>query len=510
MKVLILPSVFPDTIADMYDEAYINSQLGKEVYVIDCNHSIGVCWHNLSSNKSRCSFCEKYRRMMRKKIPDSINIKEISSYIEIKDTENCKKLRFEYNTIQDIKRITYMGVNLGYCCLSIYISKTRNNSPSLDERFRTFFDHLLQQTALYTIAINKALDLIKPDYLYVFNGRCTNSRPGIELAKQKGVYYICSEVKTVFPGKKIRKYFHNAMPHSIQKNEEMVFDTWNHSTLDDNDKEYLGRRFFESKIKKVFGGDTNYTVNQEDNLMPDKWDDQKHNIVIFNSSEDEFSSIGDEYESKQLFNSQLVGIKKIAELLDERTDMHLYLKVHPNLNKIQYRYHLDLYKLEKTYKNITVIPGTSKISTYSMMARADKIIVFGSTAGLEAAYMKKPVILLCGAMYYNMGCCYVPHDISTLKELLFNKELKTCYNENVLKVGYYWMDYFLPTPTYFNIEKTNYSVKIMGRVFNATLYPYKKIFGSKVLCRLYENMIETIETKIHHAKYPIPYEEEVD
>lgn len=509
MKVLILSSVFPDTIANMYDEAYINCQLGKEVYLINCDHNIGVCWHNPSSNNARCIFCKRYRRKMASQIPSNINISEVSKYLDKEDFQSIENLKFFYNTLQDIKCIVFMGVNIGFCCLSVYISSTRNNNPKIDDKFRLFFDHLLRQTALYTIAINKAMDEIKPDYVYVFNGRCTNSRPGIELAKQKGIHYICSEVKTVFPGKKIRRYFYDAMPHSIKKNEEMILLSWENSSLDDKEKEYLGRRFFESKIKKVFGGDTNYIANQKDDKMPSNWDESKHNIVIFNSSEDEFSAIGDEYESKQLFKSQLDGIKYIARILEKRDDIRLYLKIHPNLKNIKYKYHTDLLKLESDFKSITVIPGNSDISTYGMMSKADKIIVFGSTSGVEAAYMKKPVILLCGAMYYDLGFCYVPHSEKELENLIYDKELKNLYNDNVLKVGYYWMDYFLPTPTYLNIERDNKQISICGKKTVAALYPYKSIFHSRLLFRVYENIIESVEKILRNGKYKLPIEEEI-
>lgn len=508
MKVLILPSVFPDTIANMYDEAYINKQLGKDVYMVNCDHSIGVCWHNPSSNKARCYFCERYRKKMVKKIPCGINVSTVSSFIDDKILDEVEKLNFTYNTIQDIKELVFMDVNIGYCCLSIYISSTRNNNPKIDQAFKTYFDHLLKQTALYTIAINSALDTIKPDYLYVFNGRCTNSRPGIELAKQKGIHFICSEVKTVFQGKKIRRYFYDSMPHSIRKNEEMILRSWENSSLEDKEKEYLGKRFFESKIKKVFGGDTNYIANQKDNKMPADWDDSKHNIVIFNSSEDEFTSIGDEYDSKKLFQSQIEGIKYIAGVLEPHQCIRLYLKIHPNLTNIRYKYHTDLLKLESKYKNITVIPGNSDISTYGMMSRADKVMVFGSTSGVEAAYMKKPVILLSGAMYYDLGFCYVPHTQDEIEKLVLNTNLPSLYNANVLKIGYYWMDYFLPTPTYLSIDKTFGNLKWRGKTYKISLYPYKRLFGSKLLFRICEKMVETINTKQFDNKYLIPYSEE--
>ncbi len=507
MRILIISSCFPDTIANMYDEAYINYQLGKDVFVVDCNSVIEVCWHNLDSNKQRCRFCSQYRKKMRKKVPKGVSFIDIGDYCSKEDLEYVESIPFVYNSLSEIKKLEFMGVKIGYCCISIYFSKTRNNNPLIDDTFKHFFDHLLRQTALYTIALDKIIDKINPDQLYVFNGRCTNSRPGIELAMQKGIDYICSEVKTVFPGKKVRRYFHNAMPHSIALNTKMVFDTWEHSTLNDRDKNYLGEWFFESKIKRLYQGDKIYTFGQKDGLLPENWDSSKHNIVIFNSSEDEFAAIGDEIESKQFFYSQKEAIETISSLLEDKQDYHIYLKIHPNLNSIPYRFHTDLLSLGITHSNLTVIKGNSKISTYDMMKQADKVIVFGSTTGVEAVYQKKPVILLSGAMYYNMGFCYIPHTIEELKEMLLDKNLKTMYNENVIKMSYYWMDYFLPTPTFFSIDRELKTISFLGKKTTVSLYPEKTLLGSRLLWRYYEFALEMVSAKMGKHKYCIPIKE---
>lgn len=84
------------------------------------------------------------------------------------------------------------------------------------------------------------------------------------------------------------------------------------------------------------------------------------------------------------------------------------MRVHPNLKNVHYQYHLLLYDLSLKYPNITVIGADSDISTYDIMDNAEKVIVFGSTMGLESSYWGKPVILLSGSFYYYMNVCYIP------------------------------------------------------------------------------------------------------
>lgn len=67
--------------------------------------------------------------------------------------------------------------------------------------------------------------------------------------------------------------------------------------------------------------------------MPSDINDHKENIVIFNSSEDEFSAIGGKFESIKLFNSQIEGIKAIVDHYSGDSSKHFYLRIHPNLKK---------------------------------------------------------------------------------------------------------------------------------------------------------------------------------
>ena len=67
-------------------------------------------------------------------------------------------------------------------------------------------------------------------------------------------------------------------------------------------------------------------------------------------------------------------------------EYHFYLRIHPNLTNVHFEYREKLLALEEIYPNITVIDAPSPISTYALMDVADKIIVFGSTAGAESVF----------------------------------------------------------------------------------------------------------------------------
>ncbi|MCS2656231.1 hypothetical protein NXV26_10165 [Bacteroides fragilis] len=154
----------------------------------------------------------------------------------------------------------------------------------------------------------------------------------------------------------------------------------------------------------IIAGDKVYIENQIKGKLPIDWDDTKRNIAIFNSSEDEFIAVDRDFDNLSLYKSQIDGIRGILEHYKENQTVHFYLRVHPNLKNVHYQYHLLLYDLSLKYPNITVIGADSDISTYDIMDNAEKVIVFGSTMGLESSYWGKPVILLSGQFLLLYEC----------------------------------------------------------------------------------------------------------
>ena len=107
----------------------------------------------------------------------------------------------------------------------------------------------------------------------------------------------------------------------------------------------------------------------------------------------------DEYDKARLFPTQLDAIVNIAEFLKNNPKVRVYLRIHPNLTNVPYKYHTDLLKLGEKYPNMTVIPGGSSLSTYALIDRADVVVVWGSTTGAEAVYHDKTVKMYGGAEY---------------------------------------------------------------------------------------------------------------
>ena len=176
------------------------------------------------------------------------------------------------------------------------------------------------------------------------------------------------------------------------------------------------------------------------------------------------------------------------------------------MSQIPYRYHTELLKLAEQYNNVTVIPGDNSISSYDLMDVADKVVVFGSTMGLEASYWGKPVILLAGASYYYSGLCYVPKTPEELTSLLV-KQLKPKDNAEAIKWGFYMM-YRDPQQFYKYVDFDMEWFSI-GKHKWLNVH-YQKIFGSSKLYAILIKMITKIYRKIDHSSSDVPVEEDIN
>ena len=70
------------------------------------------------------------------------------------------------------------------------------------------------------------------------------------------------------------------------------------------------------------------------------------------------------------------------------------------------------------------------------MKKADKVITFISTVGVEAAYSGIPSILAGQAFYDELDCVYQAHNFEELFEYINNKSLAPKPKENAYPYGY--------------------------------------------------------------------------
>lgn len=476
----------PDQYCTILDKANTLAQRGDLVDIVYCDGTIiNSCFYNIHQNKQVCKGCKRLTKYLIRKLPANPNIRIHSSSEFINPEADYMEIyRMQYCSTKDIKGLEYKNVKIGYAALSDYLSQSRNMFPCIDDDFRSYFNTLLLTAAKISECAIGMINQLKPDIVGVFNSRTVCSRPIVDTCKHHNIQFIAFEAGFDTNNKILRKEFINCEVHNIPANTKMINELWDNSKLPIEDRINLASAFFMRKRGNIASADKVYTADQVNGLLPDNWDSSKHNIVIFNSSEDEIAALGEEYDSMNLFSSQYQGIKYIFNQFKNNQDIHFYLRIHPNLKDIPYAYHKSLYDFDNI-DNVTIIPGSSPISTYALMDNANIIITFGSSTGAEAVFANKPVILLGCCLYRFLDIAYLANSYEELNELISDYSLSPKDKLGALKWAYYIMN-----DEFDRIQLYTDHRKIKIKLFNQTVTMTKtKVVGdwlSQYIILLYE------------------------
>lgn len=420
--------------ASQLDEALIAKQEGHEIIYLACDNSMGICMQNSCGSKNYCKLCMKNHKKRACKLGLAKEFHFVSEFAT-KDIDNkINNFPLIYSNFKDIKRVKYEGVDVGYGAMSSYVTTTRN-VDTITPEVKEYLDYNIKKE-IYLYEIVKHLHSEHHfDKIVFHNGRLAQYKPLLGLSKNYNLSYVCTET-FLLDGKIYKNYFYDDIAHSIKANQQKYIEHWNNYG-DTLERESVARSFFNNRRNAVFAGDKIYVADQKKGMMPSDWDSSKENIVIFNSSQDEFVAIDEYADSLAFFESQITGIKTIVEHYKTDNSKHFYLRIHPNLKDVKYRYHLDLLDLD--YPNLTVIPGDSPISSYSLLDAASQVIVFGSTMGVEAAYWGKKTTCLDHSLYQQLDVAYYPKSLDDLWKILDDKSLAAKPQENALPYGLFYM-----------------------------------------------------------------------
>lgn len=421
---------------NVFDEAISHVEEGDTVYILCCDKSIGHCINNPYCDSLKCAFCHRLQeQMMKKYLPGFKQLIYMSDHLDDDKRIESENFKQEYNTVKELKEITFHGVEIGFGAFSTYVTLTRICTPAFTPEFKAYIDAIMRAEIRATSVVEEVVRRIKPDLVYFHNGRFAQHKPVYCVAKNNCIDFWCTEQYRSEKGECFKDYAFNTVIHDVKSRTQKILSNW--EIADPGTREQIGRSFFENRAKGMFAGDTVYVAGQTKNKMPDEWSDEVENIVIFNSSDDEYVSISRDFDEARLYPTQYEALKSIFDQYADDGTKHFYVRVHPNLSKVADISHTSLYTLK--YKNVTVIPPSSTVSSYSLLEKASKVIVFQSTIGAEASYWKKPVITLDLSAYEYLDIVYRPKNEEDLFKLISRPDLPPMYNENLLKFGYYFM-----------------------------------------------------------------------
>ena len=365
-----------------------------------CDGSLPACEVDPFGHKLLCKECIRRNA-------DSVSISGIDSRLIAFSRDTICDSSFDMSVDGlDVRDFEYRGVNVGVGSISTYISYTRDQEVILNRFTRRLIEKQLKAACLIVDFLLERFDKARPDKVLVFNGRGIIGRSIIEVCKRYSVDFEAIEISG--DKKRIERY-KCSLPHSIKYRTKLIQEYWHR-----NDRDSLVRKaelFFENKRKGRTTNDKVFTGRQRKGLLKDKYLNNTKVIAIFNSSDDEIKSIGDEWHLSNQYNQSDIVYELVARSKNQK--LMFLLRMHPNLGEVKAPWVKGWDRL-KGLGNCIFIEPNSKVSSYDVLDVANVVVVFGSTMGVEAAFSGKPVILFGNAFYQDLGFCYRASNLAEL------------------------------------------------------------------------------------------------
>jgi len=409
---------------------------GDIVRVFQCTGNLGNCHWNQERKESQCAAC-------RSRFRKGWSVLNPGRNVELKQFPPKKflpsDLPGDFRSVEELKQYRYDGEGIGMGVASSLISIYREHRLDTRVHRKEVARELNTSVQVYE-TLKQEFEEFKPDRLYVFNGRISGHLPAVLLCKRIGINFFTYEVAGTLNRYLLRE---NSTSHSIPAMREEMETLW---AAGGPEREKMAKAWFERKRAGVDQGTMmSFTKHQARGLLPEGYDPEKKNIAIFNSTLDEYTAV-EGWENPLYFPDETAGIRRILEAFESDKRYVFHLRAHPHMKNIsrsrnsQLR---DIGELASRFGNLRVIWPAESIDSYALIDACEKIITFGSTVGVEAAYWGKPSILAGRATYESFDCVYTPKTHEELVMLL-EKDLPPLPADSALKFGFRELSHGIP------------------------------------------------------------------
>ena len=408
---------------------------GDNVYQFICNSHLLSCDFNPKHDLLKCTHCISKRLTGQKQLTNTqkyftINISDFH-YKEIHSD-----LKINFATIEELRSYKTDNFEIGDAALSSLVSFIRDPEPDLQIHETLLSNILMSADYTYRYFLKKLAEY-NIDTLYNFNGRFATNRAALRAAHKLNIICYIHERGNDFTTYEL---FENVLPHEIMPFTKRTVDFWQNHAETELNKIKIAHNFYEDRVVGKEQGWMSFITQQKKGLLPENWNSLEDNIVIFTSSEDEYVSIGEEWDlgvfvSQNALILQLMNDPRLAE-------KKIWVRLHPNMRSMTQRYLDRIYSTLKG--NIGLILPESPVNSYDLINAASKVLTFGSTVGIEATYWGKTSILIGPGFYQHFKVTYNPESYEDLVALVMKEDLKPLPQENTLQYGFYLNNFGIP------------------------------------------------------------------
>lgn len=399
---------------------------GDEVYLLECNASLYSCECNKNHDLAHCLRCIGIRQHGVSLLSDKIN--KVSVPDSKKYLSEAELLLKRVHSLEDLKKLKVGNFDLGMAVFSSLVDHTKTTIPEPKLWIKKIQTLTCDALAIYSLTRS----LIKQhglDLVYVFNGRYATARAVVRACQAEGTEFYTHERNSTLNRIQL---FKNTFPHDPRPYARLVKEYWE-SSKDIPEIVKEGIDFFEERPRGKLSGWISMIDKQLNGKIPDSWDSNKTNIVIFGSTEGEFVALQDLYEGS-LFSTQLEAYSSLLTAAEKNCPgIFFYLRLHPNSKNESFQWWND--PQIKKFKHLEIIEPEDEVCSYTLLNACEKAIGIGSSMCIEATYWNKPSILLGLTFFSGLDAVYECKSIIEACELLNRRNLPPKPRENAIKFG---------------------------------------------------------------------------
>ena len=307
-----------------------------------------------------------------------------------------------------LRALTYRGSDMGRSILQVH----PDSGTPIRESYEWPRAYVESAVRSYAWAFDQAQALIRQrgiTTVVVYNGRFTHDRAVAAAAEQLGVrvlYYDTGGYETDFD-------LTTATTHDwvdLQRRMLQMYEEW-----DPSERDAIGAQWFMNRQTHADARNQVFTGIQTRGHV-EGLPEAETLVVYFSSSGDEIVEL--DLDWAEHLHSQEAALAELAAAVRDRPGAVLVVRTHPHMRLKPADDLADWMAAVESAAPAVHFDPSSAVDSYALMERADVVFTYGSTSGVEAAFLGKPVVVMGPSAYDLLGCAVKINQASEIEAWL--------------------------------------------------------------------------------------------
>jgi len=311
-------------------------------------------------------------------------------------------------TRKDLRALSYHGSPMGRSILQVH--------PTLTTPIRDSYiwprRYTRQAIRSYAWVYDQVAELIRQrdiTTLVVYNGRFTHDQAAAAAAVAAGIkvlYYDAGGLETGFD-------LTFATTHDWDHLQRRMLRMWRE--WPDEDKEQIAETWFRNRQAHSEPGIEAFVEFQEIGNL-DGVPEAELLVAFFSSSPDEIAEL--DLDWSRYHGSQPQALKALADAVRSTPGAELVVRTHPHMRLKPPLDHVDWQAAVQSAEPAAHFDADAPVDSYGLMRAADIVFTYGSTSGVEAAFLGKPAVVMGPSAYDLLGCVHYAQSQDEIQEHL--------------------------------------------------------------------------------------------